>query len=401
MSVWLQRLKHQSRDVVFRKREDIRQEDIHAGRVYGTFYIKQGTSPNRGVLMLPGVSGSRHALGVLGQHLADAGFFALSIDLPLHNNNLNDRLTFGETSEIITEAVLLMRRQYGMTGVVVLAHSTSALAALFSAMGYNVAVEESVYKLWEYIYSMLAYIQLIVAKFPTYNTTPLFENIEKAYGKIQTVVVTALKNGIASHTVIAGYILLAAPLHFKGAFPGICLLRPLPPLLRNRVFETLIIHKRIEKKHYKEGHEYPYVREQNPEYARWWALKTQHLDKLLEYIQQVREPKDFLKLMEDFASGEQDEHTNFFRYCQKFLERKPKLFIYGKWDFYLRPFIPGKRKQIEQFYRSCTNAEIYYGDYSHIMRERAAHQVSTIGVTNPEVTERIMLFLDQHLRRFI
>ncbi len=369
--------------------------------MYGTFYVKQGTSPNRGVLMLPGFAGSRHALGVLGQRLADAGFFALSVDLPLHNNNLNDRLTFGETSEIITEAVLLMRQQYSMTSVVVLAHSTSALAALFSAMGYSVAVEENIYKLWEYIYSMLIHIQMIVAKFPTYNTTPLFENIEKAYEKMKAVMMASLKNGIASHTVIAGYILLGAPPNFKGAFPGIGLLRPLPLLLRNRVFETLMFHKKMEKKHYKEGHEYLYVPEQNPEYARWWAFKTQHLDKLLEYIQQVREPKDFLKLMEDFASEEQDEHTNFFRYCQKFLERKPKLFIYGRWDTYLRPFIPGQRKRIEQFYRSCANAEIYYGNYSHIMRERATHQMSTIGVTNLEVTERIMLFLDQHLRRFI
>ncbi len=403
MSVWLKILRH-SKDVIYKKRDDLKQEDIHVGRVYGTFYVKPEMKPSKGVLLIHGFAGNRHALGVLGQRLADAGFFALSIDIPSHYLNPNSKISFGELSEVITEAVLLMRSQFGVSGVGVIAHSTSALGALFSAVGYSVAVETYIYKLWEYIRATLASIPMIIAKFPMYDATPLFEKVEEAYARMEKVMMQSLQNGIAISKIITCYVLLAPPANFKSAFPGICLLRPLPARMRNRTFETALLHKYGEWKSRREGHDIPLVKEQDPNYAKWGAFKTRHLKGLLDYLASVKEPKDFIELMQDFASektGQPDEETNFFRYCQKLLENKPKLFIYGKFDIFLRPFLPGGRKRLEKFYLSCQNAEVWRGNFTHLMLERPLHHIAGIGITNLEVTERIMLFLDQHLRRFI
>ena len=67
---------------------------------------------------------------------------------------------------------------------------------------------------------------------------------------------------------------------------------------------------------------------------------------------------------------------------------------------FLRTIVPSTRRRIEKFYLSCGNAEVVTGPYVHSFLEdpKAWRSVSK-GMTNPEVFEIIIKFLEKHMRR--
>ena len=113
----------------------------------------------------------------------------------------------------------------------------------------------------------------------------------------------------------------------------------------------------------------------------------------------MKEPKDYMELIEDLAKfKEQENKINFFEYYQKkYLLAKPKIFIYGKRDLYLKPFLPFSRGRLEKFYESCGNAEIHYGNFSHVMMNDPKQQLAIIALKSDKVTKLIIQFLDKHL----
>lgn len=113
----------------------------------------------------------------------------------------------------------------------------------------------------------------------------------------------------------------------------------------------------------------------------------------------MKEPIDFLTLIEDIAKfRHKDGKVTFFEfYLERYFKKVPKLFVYGKRDWILRAFFRQNRMRLENFYKSCGNAEVYPGDFTHIIDENPKKYLAFIQVTNTEVTKSIIRFLDKNM----
>lgn len=381
------------------EKSDIIQEDISRGRIYGTTYYKKGTKPVKGVLLIHGISGNRHGMAILGQRLASYGFFCLAIDLPTHFVNTTN-FSVGELSETITEGVLLLKNTFSMKRVAVVGHSIGAIGALFSSAGYTIKIEKALYTLWQTLVELLEkQAKLIQAKGPeAKEVLQINTQIEALYTQLKQLILESLKKGMQEHAEVPCYILLAPPLNCKSAIPGMSILRQLPQKWAKTIFEA-IFHKPAVKQIYKEGNPVGYVPEDKEGYVYWQFFKIPDSKEFLTYFMSMKEPADFLTLVEQIVKfRHKDNMVSFFQYYQKkYLLAKPKLFIYGSGDLYLKPFLPFQKKRIEQFYESCGNAEIYHGNFTHIMMDNPSQQMTAIAFKNEEVTKRIIQFLDANL----
>jgi Serine hydrolase (FSH1) len=112
----------------------------------------------------------------------------------------------------------------------------------------------------------------------------------------------------------------------------------------------------------------------------------------------MKQPTDFLRLLEDLARFKhRDKSTNFFEYYLKnYIFRIPKLFIYGKWDFVLRPFALFEKNRLEKFYKSCGNAEIVSGPYGHLIPQEGTTVNPWNVIADTKITEKIIRFIDKN-----
>ena len=128
-------------------------------------------------------------------------------------------------------------------------------------------------------------------------------------------------------------------------------------------------------------------------------FKPTDSDEFIEYLSNMKEPKDYITFIEDIIKfRHKDNIINFFEYYhKKYLLAKPKMFIYGKFDLVLRPFMPSSKKGFENFYRGCGNAEIHYGSYNHLITEKPLEFVASDAVKNKKALKLIFKFLDNHI----
>lgn len=389
MSNWQRLRKELILEAIHHEKSDIDKKDIASGKLHGTTYVKRNTSPRRGILLVHGVPGNRYGMGLLAERLAEYGYFCLSIDLPSHYLNPN-AFTFGEISETITEGIVMLKRDYGIGSVAIVGHSVGALGALFSSAGYTAQVEAALYKFWSYIEELLEYCGKLYET-QNFDVWPVLERIDEAYTKMKQTILYAMKNRIAQNADVAAYVLLAPPVSVKGVFPGISIFRKMPVRVGKVLFETLA-HKPLVNLAYKQGNPAKYSPEPDPRYVNWLFFKTKEIREFLHYLTAAKEPKDFLRIIEDVVRfSHKDGMVSFFEYYQRRLLEKPKLFIYGKWDMFLRPFMPGAKNRLEQFYNSCGNAQIYYGTFSHLLTKE---QAPAMALADFGVTELIIRFLE-------
>ena len=372
----------------------VQQRDIGTGKVYGTLYFKQGVNRSRGVLLAGGISGNRYGLGVLAQRLADLGYFCLSIDLPSHYKNPNN-FTVGELSEEITEAIRLMRDSYGVKRIAVVGHSLGAIGFLFSSAGYNKLIERNLPIIWNQIVRLVETESKLIKR---RNKNPKeisrnVEEIERLYVDLKRLVLNSLKNGIRSTSVVTSYVLMAPPKSMKSIFPMVKLMRTVSEKATAKLMKEFV-HKPAVKQIYKEGNIVDY-QPSSDKNLKWQFFKAHDTSEFFDYFLNVTEAPDFLKLIENLSRFRTSEgKVSFFKYYQKkYILSKPKLFIYGTRDFFLRTFSPFGRRGIERFYESCGNAEIFRGNFSHLIMEDPKQQLASVGVTNQAVTKKIIKFL--------
>jgi hypothetical protein len=197
------------------------------------------------------------------------------------------------------------------------------------------------------------------------------------------------------------YVLLAPPIEVKKSIPGLKILRKLKPKWQKVLIEKFF-HEPLVKLTQEEGNVVKYIPEADPAYTNWLFFKIRDVPEFLDYIMNLKEPSDFLELVEKIGQfRRKDQKTTFFEYyLKKYLLAPPKLFIYGKWDGFLKTFLPFSSGRLEKYYRSCGNAEVATGPYVHSFLEdpKAWRSVSK-GMTNPEVFEIIIRFLEKYMYR--
>lgn len=398
MSRWREIQKGLIAQAITGSRARVIQKDIVAGRVYGTIYYRPDANRNRGVLLVSGIAGNRYGLGVLAERLAEYGFFCLSIDPPSHYLNPN-QLSLGTYSETVTEAVILMKQAYSVHRVGVVGYSMGAVASLFSMVGYSIEIENRIYRLWEQLAELSERLEAaVLRRNPEENY--FRRELEKTFVEIKRLVLYSLKKGIVEHSGVSAYVFLALPGNARQFIPGLSCLRKVRVSWTKKLIEVML-HNPSVKVMYKEGNLAKYVEHPlEPGEARWAFLTTKELPELLEYLSKMKDPKDFLKLAEDiseFKTKESNTESFFGYYLKKYVRAKPKLFVYGNLDAFLRPFLPGNRGRLEHYYKSCGNALVTHGTFTHMISEKRFKQVTTYAATHSGTTEMVLRFLDKNV----
>lgn len=379
---------------------DIIKEDISWNKLHGTTYIKKGYKTNKGILLIHGTAGNRYGLEVLSQRLAEAGYFCLSLDLPSHYQN-PDKYTIGNMCEMIYQGIYFIKRKYSIKSVSLVTHSIGATAAIFSTGGYTNELENKLYNHHEKISSNIEKIEKLGQKKPEgYNLEiqKLINESEEEYNKLKELILNSLKYIVKNDLLPSSYVLLAPPIDAKSGIPGLNILRKLPRRHVKWIFENLL-HKPAVKQIYKEWNVVKYEPEKDPDYINWQFFKTKDISELLEYMVNLKEAPDYIKLIEDIVKFRKKENkTSFFDYyLEHYIKQKPKLFVYGSRDLFLKPFFPFTRKKIEKVYNSCGNAEIIHGSFSHMMMDNPNQQFASVAIKGTYVTEKIIRFLDKNM----
>ncbi|MBR9675564.1 hypothetical protein GOV05_00990 [Candidatus Woesearchaeota archaeon] len=374
----------------------INEKDISYGRIHGTTYVLEGHNPNKAVLLVHGITGSRHCMAILARRLALYGYFCLSIDLPSHHLNLR-RLTVGEISESVMASINLLKKNYGMKRVGVIGHSLGAVGGLLSVASYNSEMESNLYKIWNEIIKLVQDLAVTLKKGDGigYYT----QQIEKRYDELKQIILKSLKRTVSNNLIADCYVFLAMPKDSKGAVPGLKILNKLSEKNVRRVIKYAL-HKPQMKAFYKEGAD-KIVKDESSdeEYSKWQLFKTKDAKEFINYLLNMKEPVDFLEFLEDITKFKhKKDKISFFEYYQeKYLKKVPKLFIYGTKDLFLKPFMPFQQERLEKVYRSCGNAIVRKGSFSHIIMDDPNQQRGFLSLDNTPVTEHIMRFLDKHI----
>ena len=383
----------------------ILQEDVQSGLIYGTTYVRKEGHIGKGILLVHGNSGNRFGLAILANRLAKAGYFCLSIDLPSHYKNPNP-LEIGIISETIIEAVVYLKEHYKLEHVGIVGHSLGAIGALFAGAGYTTNIEKELVaqleKMRDYLVQKEKILQSDLGELLKKEKEE-FEELDKSldhtYQQIKKILFDAMQQSITMRLNVRCYVMLAPPRNIKKAYPAINVLQKLPKKAVKSIVE-FAFHKPAVKQIMKEGNVVQYKPEQDPAYVNMQFFKTKEIFEFLRYISKVDEPGDFLSLLDYLAAIKRKEQkTNMIQYYyDKYIGQAPKLIIYGKYDLLLRPFMPFEQTKLEKMYRCCGNAEIIYGNYSHIMLDKPTQQMSSVAVRNEDVIYRITVFLEKHLR---
>ncbi len=348
---------HVVRDLLFlavqgKENAQIQEENIAAGKVYGRLYYKKNISYRGGVLLVGGFTGSRFSFHTLAQMFAADDYFSLSIDLPSHF--LNPRMfTMGELSEAIRDGIRILLKDFGLKKIAVISHSMGAVGALYANAGYTSRVEKDMQEVWE----MVTHVsekreELMNEKHPRVHDLiseykKINEEFEQAYLLLKQIIIRALKESIFELQAVKCHVFMAPPPECKKAFPGLSLLKnshnPLVKMAR----------KGLNAQH------------GTMKYVGDFTIPD--VGEFLDYFLTMKEPIDFLTLIEKMAAFKRKDGTlNFLeKYQKNILSRKPKLFVYGKKDILLRPFFFVSRQRLERFYKSCGNAAVITGNLDH------------------------------------
>lgn len=406
--------------------EKIVKEEIDIGNIKGTIF-KIGQGHRNGIVLTHGISSSRYNLLNLADVLSRLGYFVLAIDLPKHNLNQEMDLTMGSIAELIRDSVIYLRKDRGLKNVAVIGHSLGSVGTLLASVGYTSKVEREIYVLWERIrqsiekyekYSKTYGMMQSIERYAKYSKIQpwrgnitlqdlardegfmnFLNEIAAYYKKIKEIILESLKSRdqLAPFDFVDCCVLLSTPAESKDAYIGASLLKKLPDKWIKKVWENRFHNPQV-KLVMKEGNIFNYVDEKT-DATKWWYLRMENPIEFINYFTSLKEPGDFISLIKILSNfSHKDGKTSFIDYySKKYILATPKLFIYGKWDLLLRPFMPGSRKKLEETYRAYGNVSILQGNYGHILVEKPFQRGGTVVGTNDVVLQNIINFLNKNM----
>jgi patatin-like phospholipase/acyl hydrolase len=260
-----------------------------------------------------------------------------------------------------------LKSQYKIKQVGVIGHSVGGVGTLFSMAGYTHSIEENLLDICHHqIVCLMALGRSLKKKSKPEIITALTKQLDLNFDNIQKLIIRATKVSMSEEAKVSCYILLAPPMNCKKAIQLVKPLNLLPHNISKPIFEHFV-HKPLVQQNEDRGNPLKYTENNLPDHAHWLCFKTENSRKFLEYFMNMEEPNDYLAIIEVLASLDRDsEQQQYFKeYVNNFLKGKPKLFIYGKKDYFLLPFIPFRNNLIQKFYKSFGNAKISYGSFGH------------------------------------
>jgi len=444
----------------------------NAKGVIGTLYIKNMTNPTRGVIVIHGMWGTREDLTLFYKRLADQGYCVYAINLPAHGEDMSE-FNIALASEYISIAVRNLRL-LGMRRVAVIGYSAGSIAAIFAACGYNRRVAGDIYVLFERcgnvfndiinlekkynISNIYDHIKKFVKTKSTRIRSELKDYIEKEtsilesyqkqfnenFGKLKTLIREALEQQRFYGQRIDSFVLIGVPYGFQDAVMLPISLLKKPRIAKkiidfaNKSVKKLLTEKNVIDRYTESNREFMFTDFLGDLYIKWLFLKIGDLDKLVSYIDEIKNPRDYLHLINFFSKIELEKYeekekaileqeiallerhgfreaTNLERaindlknsppilsfirrYKRDIIDSVPKLIVHGAWDQFSRPFIPGKSKKIAEFYNSLGKIEVVkYERMMHLFDTEGIHFASTSLLSYPKMVKDIINFLGQTL----
>ena len=394
--------------------EKIVKEEIDIGNIKGTIF-KIGQGHRNGIVLTHGITSFRYSFLNLADILSRLGYFVLAIDLPKHNLNQEMDLTMGSIAELIRDSVIYLRKVRGLKNVAVIGHSLGSVGTLLAGVGYTSKVERDIYVLWERIRQSIEryekYSKVYGRLRPGVENMTLqdltrdegfmnfLNEIAAYYKKIKEIILESLKSRdqLAPFDFVDCCVLLSTPAETKDAYIGTSLLKRLPNKWIKKVWEATVHNAQV-KLVMKEGNIFNYVDEKT-DVTKWWYLRMENPAEFINYFTSVKEPSDFISLIKILSNfSHKDGKTSFIDYySKKYILATPKLFIYGKWDMIIRPFMPGSRKHLEEVYRAYGNVSIIRGNYAHVLTKNPLQQLAVVAGTSDVVLQNIINFLSKNM----
>jgi len=449
--------------------------------IVGTLYTKKGMPAIKGLVVIHGMWGTREDLDFFDKRLADQGYYVSAINLPGHGEDLSE-FNIALASEYICTAVRILRL-FGIKKVGVIGHSAGAVAALFALAGYNRNIERDVYVLFgkclESMKNMInlenkcslsslcsqlkslikitrtrdeeklrTYIIEEVKTFRSYAT-----QFEECFKKIKITILEALKENRFRNQRIDSLVLLGLPLSFQGSigFP-ISWIKKYPEALKKLLVK---INTGLQKAQLAEEVAYRYSSADRDliksdtvtnEHIRWLFLKIRDLNALVDYFNEIKNPRDYLHLLDVLSKKELQRYgekekallkaqiANLEERKKRFGERYyengikeielaikelessppilsfirrykgdivntiPKLIVFGGLDQFSRPIFPWNRVRLRQFYNSFGRVYIVsYWFLDHFFSKRGIRFSVTHMLSNPKMSEDVLKFLNKTL----
>lgn len=287
--------------------------------------------PNKAVIVLHGFLGDRGAMDLLCSRIAHQGYMACSFELPGHylkeHMKPEDEFRVGLTCEYIYHAVEFVRKRYNVKRVAVIGHSIGAVASLFSLGYYNREIEDKIYGLFDSYSSILE-------KLRSDKSNPLIDELESLYIQIKSLIFNALRWTRFEVGRIDAVIAISPPRKFQVDFS--------PSMAR-----TILKFKRLlgtRQKHPKTG-KFAY---------KLGSFRTYEIEKFVEYVINVKNPLDYMNLIEFFSNLAERGRMNLIKYYRiKYILDTPKLLLYGKYlDIMNRLIFPTQFREYEGVYSS-------------------------------------------------
>lgn len=386
------------------KPSNVVQQDVRVGMVSGTTHVSESMNPDKALLFVHGISMNRHSFDLVSKKFANEGYFCLSIDLPRHYKN-ESQLRMGTISETILQGVAYLK-QIGFHDIGIVSHSLGAVGSLFASLGYTSNFEDKIYSLSENFLRCIEEEGKLIAQYQQQSNDLLKikmkekgEEIAARYKNLKAFILNQLKlGGISQKLGVRCFVFISPPSNVKNAIPGLKIFSRMPEKWVKSIFNNTF-HRSSTSRAKKE----PAVQWDDDltdkTALNWLFLKEPEVRVFLDYLLNMKEHVDYIQLIETLAKINFSERKTLFQYYyETYLLSRPKLFVYGKADLFLRPFLGKNKQRLEKYYRSCGNAEVYKGTFSHTVPEGNALKkinpvMTPMLVKNEKVFDKISDFL--------
>ena len=387
---------------------NIIQQDMQTGIISGTTTVCENSRPAKALLFVHGISMNRHSFDLISKKFANEGYFCLSIDLPRHYKN-ETQLRMGIISETILQSVAYLK-QKGFSNIGIVSHSLGAVGSLFASLGYNSNFENEIYSLSEDFLRCIEEEGKLIAQYQQQPSNPLMDKMKEKgdeiaarYKNIKQFILSQLKlGGISQKLGVRCFVFISPPVNVKNAIPGLRIFSRMPEKWVKSIFNNTF-HKNSTSRAKKEPNIQWDDELTDKNALNWLFLKEPEVRVFLDYLLNMKEHVDYIQLIEtlakiNFSGGK----TLFQYYYETYLLFRPKLFVYGKADLFLRPFFGKNKQRLEGYYQSCGNAEIYKGTFSHTVPEgnklqKISPVMTPMLVKNEKTFNKISDFLSKNM----